>query len=151
MEINMDINRILCPTDFSKTAQKGLEYAVSLASFHDAEIVLLHVVNQLHGFDNFQIVALTPQEIAEGMEKRAYETLGNLADQVEGSVRIEKAVRHGKASVEIAKAADEIGADLVVMGSHGRSGLSHVLIGSVAEAVVRHVTCPVLIVRNVDE
>ncbi len=146
----MDINRILCPTDFSEMAEHALEYAVFLASSHNAALLLLHVVDHLHGFDNYQILALTPQEIGERMEKHAYESLGNLVDQIEGSVGIEKAVRHGKTSVEITKAADEIEADLIVMGSHGRTGLPHVLIGSVAETVVRHARCPVLIVRDVD-
>ncbi len=147
-ETDMDIKRILCPTDFSETAKESLEYAVFLASSHDAALHLLHVVDQLHGFDNYQLLVLPPQEIRERMEKHAYESLGDLADQIEGSVGIEKVVKHGKTSVEIIEAADEIEADLIVMGSHGRTGLAHVLIGSVAEAVVRHAHCPVLIVRS---
>jgi universal stress protein A len=66
-------------------------------------------------------------------------------------VKTEKAVRHGKASVQIIKMAREMKADLIVMGSHGRTGLSHVIIGSVAEAVIRHAHCPVLVVRDTDQ
>lgn len=65
-------------------------------------------------------------------------------------MEIKKVVRHGKASVEIIEMAREMKADLIVMGSHGRTGLSHVVIGSVAEAVVRHASCPVLVTRDID-
>jgi universal stress protein A len=147
----MKIKRILCPTDFSATAEKALEYAVFLASSHNAELQLLHVVDHLHGFDNYLILSLTPHEIAERMEKHANENLSDVANQIKETVKIEKAVRHGKTSVQIIEMAREMKADLVVMGTHGRTGLSHVIIGSVAEAVIRHAHCPVLVVRDIDQ
>ncbi|MES0363072.1 MAG: universal stress protein [Desulfobacteria bacterium] len=147
----MEIKRILCPTDFSATAQKALEYAVFLASSHNAELLLLHVVDHLHGFDNYLILSLTPHEVAERMEKHAKENLSDVTNQIKETVKIEKAVRHGKTSVQIIEMAREVKADLIVMGSHGRTGVSHVIIGSVAEAVVRHAYCPVLVVRDIDQ
>ena len=147
----MEIKRILCTTDFSATAQKALDYAVFLASSHNAELQLLHVVDQLHGFDNYLVLVLTPHEIAQRMEKLADENLGEMINQIKEPVKIEKAVRHGKASVQIIEMAKEMKADLIVVGSHGRTGLSHVIIGSVAEAVVRQACCPVLVVRDVDQ
>jgi universal stress protein A len=71
-----------------------------------------------------------------------------LIDRLEGSITATKAVREGKTWVEICDAAKEENADIIVIGSHGRTGLSHVLIGSVAETVVRHASCPVLVVRE---
>ena len=147
----MKIKRILCPTDFSATAEKALEYAVFLASSHNAELQLLHVVDHLHGFDNYLILSMTPHEIAERMEKHANENLSDVTNQIKETVKTEKAVRHGKTSVQIIEMAREMKADLIVMGSHGRTGLSHVIIGSVAEAVVRHACCPVLVVRDIDQ
>ncbi|MBE9502708.1 MAG: universal stress protein [Proteobacteria bacterium] len=146
----MEIKKILCPTDFSEAAKKAFEYAVFLASSQHAELVLLHVVDQLHGFDNYEILSLTPQEISERMETHAYENMSDILDQIKGSIAIETAVEHGKSSVQIIEKAREVKADIIVMGSHGRTGLSHVLIGSVAETVVRHASCPVLVVKNVD-
>lgn len=144
----MEIKKILCPTDFSEVAKKAFEYAVFLASSQRAELVLLHVVDQLHGFENYEVLVLSPQEISERMEKQAYENMGSLVDQIKGAIEIETTVEHGKSSVQIIEKAREVKADIIVMGSHGRTGLSHVLIGSVAEAVVRHASCPVLVVKD---
>ena len=143
----MQIKKILCPTDFSETSEKSLDYALFLAKAHQAQLVILHVVDHLQGFDHYEILALTPMEIAQKMEKRANENLDDLLTRIEGAVSAEKAVRNGKTSVEICEAAREAQADIIVIGSHGRTGLSHVLIGSVAETVVRHADCPVLVVR----
>ncbi len=144
----MKIGKILYPTDFSKPAEKAFEYAVFMAASHKADLALLHVVDQLHGFTHYEILAITPMEIAEKMAKRAHEDLQALVDRVKGSVTATEAVREGKTWVEICEAAKEEKADIIVIGSHGRTGLSHVLIGSVAETVVRHASCPVLVVRE---
>ena len=146
----MKIKRILCPTDFSAIAEKAVEYAVFLASSHNAKLQLLHVVDHLHGFDNYLILSMAPHEIAERMEKHANKDLSEVVNQIKETVKIQKAVRHGKTSVQIIEMAREVKADLIVMGSHGRTGVSHVIIGSVAEAVVRHAYCPVLVVRDID-
>ena len=143
----MEIKRILCPTDFSETSEKAFDYGVFLATSHQAELLLVHVVDHLQGFDHYEILALTPMEIAQKMEKRANEHLEELVNRAQGTVAVTKAVRDGKTSVEICEAAKETQADIIVIGSHGRTGLSHVLIGSVAETVVRHADCPVLVVR----
>jgi universal stress protein A len=147
----MKIKRILCPTDFSAIAEKAVEYAVFLDSSHNAELQLLHVVDHLHGFDNYLILSMTPDEISKRMEKRANEDLNEIVNHIKETVKIQKAVRHGKTSVQIVEMAKEMKADLVVMGTHGRTGVSNVIIGSVAEAVIRHARCPVLVVRDIDQ
>ncbi len=144
----MQIKTILCPIDFSEISAKALEYAVFLASYHHAELLILHVVEQLHEFEHYQILVLTPQELAEKMEKQAYEELNRLTEQIKKTVKVETVVRQGKPFVEIIKEAKEKDMDLIVMASHGRTGVSHMLMGSVAEKVVRKASCPVLIVRN---
>lgn len=143
----MQIKKILCPTDFSEAAEKAFEYALFLATAHDAELALVHVADQLHGLTHYEILAITPMQIAEKLAKRAQEKLDALVDRVKDSITATDTLREGKAWVEICKMAEEENADIIVMGSHGRTGLSHVLIGSVAETVVRHASCPVLVVR----
>jgi universal stress protein A len=146
----MQIKTILCPIDFSAISANALEYAVFLASHHHAELLILHVVEQLHEFEHYQVLVLTPQELAEKMEEQAYEELNRLTEQIKKTVKVKTVVRQGKPFVEIIKEAREKDMDLIVMASHGRTGVSHMLMGSVAEKVVRKAHCPVLIVRTED-
>ena len=146
----MEIKKILCPVDFSEISANALEYAVFLASHHHADLLLLHVVEHLHEFDHYQILVFTPQELTEKMEKQAYEELRELTESIKKTIKVETVIRQGKAFVEIIREAKEKDMDMIVMGSHGRTGISHMLIGSVAEKVVRKAHCPVLIVRTKD-
>ena len=147
----MEIKKILCPTDFSDTSKSAIDWAVSLASSQHAELWLLHVVDHLQGFEHYQIFLLTPHEIAEKLVDPAKGELSKIALKIKKNIKIETAIKQGKTFVEIIKTAKEQGIDLIVIGSHGRTGLSHVLIGSVAEKVSRKAPCPVLIVREKDK
>ncbi len=144
----MEIKKILYPTDFSDISKNAIAWAVSLASLYHAKLLLMHAEDQLHGFDQYQILALAPQEIAEKMVKQAKEELSNIARSIKKDIKVNTIVKQGKAFVEIIKTAEEQNIDLIVMASHGRTGLSHVMIGSVAEKVSRKAPCPVLIVRE---
>ena len=146
----MKIKNILCPVDFSAPCSISVQYAESLASLFNARLYLLHVIEHLHGDEHYMILMLTPQEIAEKMKKEAEKQLNNLAKKIKKRLKIKIEVREGKAFVEIVKTAWEENIDLIVMSSHGRTGLSQVLIGSVAERVVRKAQCPVLIVKDKD-
>jgi universal stress protein A len=144
----MEIKKILCPVDFSEISAKALEYAVFLAAAHQAEIVLLHVIDGPQGLNQHHILLITPQEIAQNLEKPARDELSDLADGIGEKAKIEKVVRHGKAFVEITREAREKDVDMIVMGSHGRTGIPHMLIGSTAEKVVRKAPCPVLLTTD---
>ena len=144
----MQIKTILCPVDFSEISTNAMQYAVFLASHHHAELLLLHVVEHLQEFEHYQVLVFTPQELADEMEKQAYEELNKLTEQIKKTIKVEAVVRQGKAFVEIIKEAKEKDMDMIVMGSQGRTGISHMLMGSVAEKVVRKASCPVLIVRD---
>ena len=144
----MEIKNILCPTDFSDISKSAIDYAVSMARSFDAKLILMHSEDQLHGFDQYQILALTPHEIAEKMLKQAEAELEQIAGNIAKDIKVETAVRQGKAFVEIIQMAAERDVDLIVMGSHGRTGLSHAMLGSVAEKVVRKAPCPVLIAKE---
>jgi len=144
----MKIKKILFPTDFSDAAEKAFEYALFLADAHKAELALLHVVDQLHSFTNYEILALTPTEIVGRMVKEAHENLQALVKRAEATTTASESVREGKTWDVICNTAEEESADIIVMASQGRTGLSHALIGSVAESVVRHADCPVLVLRD---
>jgi len=144
----MKIEKILFPTDFSEAADQAFESAVFLAEAHNAELMLLHVVDQLHGFTHYEILALTPMEIVEKLVKHAHENMQALIDRVKDRVTATETVREGTTWKVICDTAKEENADLIAMASQGRTGLSHALIGSVAEKVARHASCPVLVVRH---
>jgi universal stress protein A len=120
-----------------------------MASTRQAELHVVHVVDHLHGFDHFQILAMTPDEIAKRLEADAVERLTSLRAGLtqKGPTNFELIVRHGKASHQIVEMAKEIEADLIVVGNHGKTGLAKALLGSVAEAVVRSASCSVLVAK----
>ena len=140
------IKSLLCPVDFSEMSRAVLDYAVFMANTHQAELKLVHVVDQLHGFDSYKILHMTAIEITHEMERQAKSQLKELVACLPIPAKFE--VRFGRAADETVLQAKEDKVDLVVMGSHGRSGISHLLVGSVAESVVRHAPCPVLVVRK---
>ncbi|MGY3941809.1 universal stress protein [Aeromonas tecta] len=139
------IKSLLCPVDFSEMSNAVLDYAVFMAQSHQAELKLIHVVDQLHGFDSYKILHMTAIEITHEMERQAKSQLKELVATLAIPATFE--VRFGRAADEVVIQAKEDKVDLIVMGSHGRSGISHLLVGSVAESVVRHAPCPVLVVR----
>ena len=140
------IKTLLCPVDFSQMSRAVLDYAVFMAQSHQAQLKLIHVVDQLHGFDSYKILHMTAVEITHEMERQAKAQLKELVATLPIPATFD--IRFGRAADEIVIQANDDEADLIVMGSHGRSGISHLLVGSVAESVVRHAPCPVLVVRQ---
>ena len=139
---------ILVPTDFSDVSRKALDYALPLARQHGAKIVLVYVVEPRIYPENILIPpALEPDNVA--LMKQARASLEKFRTQhVDADVPSEAVVALGKPFVEIINAAKAAKADLIVMPTHGFSGLKKILIGSTAERVVSHAACPVLIVRG---
>ncbi|MGH1408216.1 MAG: universal stress protein [Aeromonas sp.] len=140
------IKTLLCPVDFSQMSKAVLDYAVFMAQSHEARLKLVHVVDQLHGFDSYKILHMTAVEITHEMERQARSQLKELVATLPIPATFD--IRFGRAADEIVIQANHDEADLIVMGSHGRSGITHLLVGSVAESVVRHAPCPVLVVRK---
>ena len=138
------IKKILIPTDFSETSAAAMEYGLDLAARYEAALHLLHVIEKRDVPPDAEF----PLGIFEG-QTVARERLIGLLDSVQrAAFRAEFTVTVGHPSVEIARYADAHDVYLIVMGTHGRSGVAHLLMGSVAEKVVRKAPCPVLTVRH---
>jgi nucleotide-binding universal stress UspA family protein len=143
------IRRILAPTDFSDNALPAVRYAVELADKFAAELVLLHVVQDLALVlpDAVMATPVVSPDLAQ-LVTAARTGLANLiAAEKLGRLNPKVEVRIGAPAGEIVDAADELKCDLICVSTHGRTGLAHLLLGSVAEKIVRHAPCPVLTVR----
>jgi nucleotide-binding universal stress UspA family protein len=146
------MNKILFPTDFSQTAQVAFGTAQRLARDSDALLLIVHVVEPTTvapGPTSPQ-AAVSAEFLAETARQAEEEAREKLKEVVpaDGGIRFEHRLVKGDASIEIPKLADQEQVDLIVMGTHGRSGLKRLLMGSVAEKVVRHAACPVLTQRQ---
>ena len=144
----INIERILLPTDFSDNSYAALDYAIKLAEVNNAELYLLHVVNSPVQYDSFLLSSFHVDEINKKAISAKRQALLNLIQtRISEKVHVRAMLRHGVPFVEIINAARECIADMIVMGTHGSAGLQNMLIGSVAEKVVRKAPCPVLTVK----
>ncbi len=141
--LQFKIGRILVPVDFSECAQTALRYALGLSSQFEAEVTLIHVVEQIVYPGDWMYPPLAMSDFAT--EKRD-QVLQKMASLVNDS-NVKHVVRVGRAWQEVVEFAKESQADLIVLATHGYTGLKHVLLGSVAEKILRHAPCPVLTVR----
>jgi len=146
----IDLRKILVPTDFSPPSGNALRYAAAFADKFGADLVLLHVVQDL-ALLLPEAVSVAPP-IAPPVEQTAAAARAALdrlvAEYGLGRLTVHPEVREGAPFQEILAAARERDIDLIVMGTHGHGGLAHVLLGSVAEKVVRKAPCPVLTVHH---
>jgi nucleotide-binding universal stress UspA family protein len=145
----IDLQRILHPTDFSDAARTACDYACALAETFGAQLDILHVFDLPVAAMPSPGAVFPPDYFAEE-RRRVAEELAKVPDTAPPGVAVQHVTREGTAFLEIVRYARESAADLIVMGSHGRTGLAHLLIGSVAERVVRKAPCPVLTVRPRD-
>ena len=145
------ITRILVPVDFSADSQRALEYAARLAARLGASIELLHVIDDsfLTGPWSAELHVPNASDFLGRLKTEAALRLGDLQAPLSGSgIPATVAVDQGQPARVIAEHAANGGFDLIAMGTHGRTGLSHILLGSVAERVVRLAPCRVLTLRG---
>jgi universal stress protein A len=143
------LKKILVPVDFSECSNRALDYALAFAGQCDARLILLHVVEPAAYPESYMLVATALDDLNNDLLRRAERRLAELSrDKIGDRVKCESLVRTGQAYAEIAAAARELEADLIILATHGYTGLKHVLLGSTAERVVRHAPCPVLTVRD---
>jgi universal stress protein A len=140
------LKSILVPIDFSECSEKALIYARGMARQFGARIVLLHVVELSYSYADMAVFDYG--SIEKDLRIAAEARLRNLAKGIEKdgtAAAIE--IRLGRPASAVAETAQQLGTDLIIISTHGYTGLKHVLLGSTAETIVRHAPCPVLVVR----
>jgi nucleotide-binding universal stress UspA family protein len=137
----MKIKTILHPTDFSAASQRAFEFASSLARDYGARLIALHVID----------VPVAYPELVVGLDvealRREAQGLLEALEPPADEIPIERVVVEGEPGYQILRIANERDADLIVLGTHGRTGIRRVIMGSIAEHVVRHAACPVIAVK----
>jgi len=146
--MTIQLKKILVPTDFSEFSKQAVDYAVELARRFDAEITLIYVLQDAVAlFPEPGVAFPAPGNYLQELQESSQQALERLRESLPAEMTIQTVLRNGPPFVEIVRYAKEEGVDLIVIGTHGRSGLAHMLLGSVAEKVVRKAHCPVLTVR----
>jgi nucleotide-binding universal stress UspA family protein len=143
----INIKRILVPTDFSEPGKTALTYAVAFADQFGAAVDLMHVIEPV---PPGALLSYQPmEELRQNMHDAAEKEMEELHSQWEDyAFPVNRIIVDGHPFVEIIRHAKESNADMIVMGTHGRGAIAHMLLGSVAERVVRKASCPVLTVRH---
>jgi len=140
--MKIQINKILCPVDFSKPGEYAFNYACAVAEWHEASLELIHVA-EASAYAEDELPA-SQMSYEDSLKKQ----LEQMAEKAGCPAEINLVT--GIPYIEIVKRATELHADMIVIGTHGRTGMKHLLIGSVAERVVRTADCPVLTIRHPD-
>jgi universal stress protein A len=146
----VSLRRILFPTDFSDPAKEAQQYACTLAEKFDAQLHALHIVHDpFHSIPAARVSWAVPEhdDLKQHVESARLHLLRELGDEWTDRRRAVCSVKLGLPAEEILNYVDQHEIDLIVIGTHGRRGLSHMLLGSVAEKLVRIATCPVLTVH----
>ena len=146
---NVRVRRIVCAVDFSEFSDYALTYATEFANVFGAELHLIHVL-ELPFMPTYAMAGLPELSVpTDQLEEQARQHMDELTKKTQAEhANVTGVVRIGSAFLEIIRYAQELSADLVVVGTHGRTGLTHMIIGSVAEKVVRKAPCPVLSVKH---
>lgn len=147
----MKMQKILCPVDFSDASKKALRWARSLAESQGSEIVLLHVIEPYVLPIEYGLAPMPHIELDEQAKKNALDGLQKLAASELPKIKVQTLVQFGRAADVVVTLAKEKAADLIVIATHGRTGVSRMFLGSTAERVVRLAPCPVLSVRGEKE
>ena len=146
----IQIRRIVCPTDFSATAARAVDYAAEMARTFAAELTLLHVVPEMnYPLRSFGMASAFPH-LREELHQRADDELQKEKARLDANTKANTLLRDGEAHIQVLECAKSLGADLIVIGTHGHTGIKHAFLGSTAEKVVRLSECPVLTVRTAD-
>ncbi len=144
----IQIQRILVPVDFSDHSSVVVDWAIHLAAEHSSKIWLLHAYHLPVEFQQLE-GAYLPADFWANVREEAAASLAKIAEQVRAAnVDVEEVIKEGYPATVIEDEAERIEADLIVIGTHGLSGLKHLLLGSIAERVVQKAPCAVLTVKQ---
>lgn len=142
----LNIRNIIVPTDFSELSKTSFSYAVDIAKRWNAKIHLMYVLEKTPPFLAMRSLDVNEKEVLDTMEKEAKEDLDNLIEDFGvHELEVVPILKKGLDYEEIVKYSKDINADLIVIATHGHTGLLHTLLGSVAEKVIRYAKCPVLV------
>ncbi len=148
----VELKRIVCPTDFSDFSRRALDHALALAQWYGGEISVLHVVPSVLMPPEHYPYLQEPIMPDSRVREKALEELGRFVHQARVTgVATEVRLEEGDAVEEILKLATKLPAHIVVLGTHGRRGFERVVLGSVAEKVLRKAPCPVMTVSHVSD
>jgi nucleotide-binding universal stress UspA family protein len=144
-----DIKKILVPIDFSDYSKSALKYAVNFCKNFNAEMILIYVVEPVIYPPDFSMGQIAIPSVNAEWDERARQELDKLAkEEIPDSVPVNTIIKTGKPFLEIIENAGELDVDLIIIATHGRTGVEHILFGSTAEKVVRKAPCPVLTLRE---
>jgi len=144
--------RILTAIDFSDNSGYAFDYALSLARQFNAELTLLHVINEPVDLRGFYVPHISFEELEKEIETGAKSMMEEFCREKLGDYKnVKTSIVSGTPFEEIIRTATDMNASLIVMGTHGRTGLDHIIFGSTAERVVRSASCPVLTVHLPEE
>jgi nucleotide-binding universal stress UspA family protein len=145
----LTIKKILCPTDFSDASLKGLEYAIDLATLFQAEIKVLYVLPIIPPAPNDPNVSFEVPEFERLVHKDSEQKLQAIVEaKIPKTLKAAAVIGHGSPAKEIVRVAEDEKMDLIVIATHGHSGWHHLVLGSVAEKVIRMAHCPVFAYRD---
>jgi len=140
---------IVVPTDFSDHSLRALPYALGLAEKYSSKLTILYVNEPALQVSDMAWVGVDDRALKDEHVSDARKNMERIMrEQIPDDISAETVVRGGDAVEEIIRFAEEAGADLIVMATHGRGGLSHILMGSTAEQVIRKASCPVLTLKH---
>ena len=143
------LEQILVPVDFSETSDRAVDYGCTLAALFGSRLHLLHVVEAPHiGPTGAALWSYSLPALVKRLERSAEKRMADYAARPDQPFAVERVARLGEPFVEIVRYAHRQGIDLIVMGTHGRGAVAHLLLGSVAERVVRKAPCAVMTVRD---
>ncbi len=144
----MEIKSILFPTDFSEGSLYALPYAVDMAKTHSAKLYMIHILYDIASASGLSVPHTSLDQMYKELEASAKKELQNFGWQKREELKdVEFTVVRGLPYDEILKFAKEKSVDLIVIGTHGKTGIDRVIFGSTAQRVVRHAQCPVLTVK----
>jgi nucleotide-binding universal stress UspA family protein len=148
----MDFKKIVFATDFSENSNQAFEYALNLARKYDALLVVVHVISEPIDLNGFYVPHISFEKLEEEVREGARRMMDRFCETcLKDYDRYEASIERGLPFAGIIQKAEDVDADLIVLGTHGRTGLDHVLFGSTAEKVVRKSPIPVLTVRAPEE
>ena len=140
--------KILIAIDFSENSEFAFEYALTLAMQFQSELMIMHVINEPVDLRGFYVPHISFEQLEKEIEEGAEKMMQKFCQSRMGAYsNYQTTIVTGIPYEEIIKKAEDTGSSLIVLGTHGRTGLDHLIFGSTAERVVRSASCPVLTIR----